>query len=189
MSDQKIRCFIAVKVPQHILEEIDNYLMHLRRIASDVRWVKVHGIHVTLKFLGEIEPKLVDQVKNSLISITGVVEPFHLSVQGSGCFPNTRKPRVFWLGLQQNPENDLFRIYKWIENKLDIHGFEREKRKFSPHLTVGRVRKEQNFAPLFDYIKKNPFSKSSFQVNSIVFMRSILKPSGAEYELIEEYKL
>jgi 2'-5' RNA ligase len=189
MSQEKIRCFIAVKVPQNILSEIEKYLVQLRKISSHVRWVKASGIHITLKFLGEIEPLLVDQVKESLQSVAGIVKPFEVMVHGSGCFPNPKKPRVFWLGLEQSIGKELNVIYDWINEKLATFGFEKEKRRFSPHLTLGRVRTPADFTSLLNYMQNYPFPKRGFKVHEIVLMRSILKPSGAEYIPITTYNL
>jgi len=189
MTEEKIRCFIAVEVPKDILAEIEKYLEQLREISSQVRWVKARGIHITLKFLGEIESPLLDQVKESLRSVTGIVRPFTVTVHGSGCFPNPRRPRVFWLGLEQSMGTELNVIYDWIDEKLIVLGFEKEKRKFSAHLTLGRVRTPANFDSLLNYMQKHPFPKRSFQVYEIVFMRSVLKPSGAEYIPLSTYHL
>jgi 2'-5' RNA ligase len=189
MNNDLIRCFVAITIPSVVLSEIAKFRANLKRISPEVRWVKVAAIHVTLKFLGEIEPELVDRIKESLRSISSIAEPFTLTVRGSGCFPSRQKPRVFWLGLEQDGDHSLNRIHRWMEDILQKHGFEKEKRRFSPHLTLGRVKKPQNFTHLFKYMDKHPFAEMSFEVNEIVFMQSILRATGAEYTPIKVYRI
>jgi 2'-5' RNA ligase len=189
MHDNLIRCFIAVKIPETVLVEIEKYGQNLKRIAPDIRWVRIKGIHLTLKFLGEIKSELLEQVKESLRSVTGIVDPFNIEIQGTGCFPTRRRPRVFWLGLEQDRKTSLTIVQQWIEDRLSELGFEKEKRRFTPHLTLGRVRRPQDFTQLFEYMDEHPFKKVSFKVANIVLMQSILHPSGAEYTPIQVYKL
>jgi len=191
MSDQQIRCFIAIQLPQEVQTQISNYIEDLKRYSNDVRWVKTENIHLTLKFLGEIESSRVDRVKEGLYPISSEFSSFSLSISGSGCFPGGKRPRVFWLGMEQGKENPLFSVHKWIENQLLKLNFEKEKRRFSAHLTVGRVRarKPVDFSELFTFLEKNPFTPVKFPVQEIYFMQSYLKPTGAEYQIIEKYPL
>jgi 2'-5' RNA ligase len=189
MNNDLIRCFIAATIPKTVLLEIEKYSQDLKRIAPDVRWVKAKGIHLTLKFLGEINATLLAQVRESLLSIKEIVNPFPVNIQGAGCFPTRKRPRVFWLGLEQDKSNSLTIAQQWIEDRLYGLGFEKEKRPFSPHLTLGRVKKPQDFTHLFKYLDKHPFEKVSFTIEDIVLMQSILKPSGAEYVTVQVYRL
>ncbi|MFC2087963.1 RNA 2',3'-cyclic phosphodiesterase [Calditrichota bacterium] len=188
MSD-KIRCFIAVEIPEEIKKEIDTYILSLKKIVPDIKWVKASSIHVTLKFLGEIETTLCSEVKNVLTGIPNISAPFDLKISGSGVFPNVNRPRVFWLGLQQDSNNSLTFIHKWIDKNLLTLGFESEKRKFSPHLTLGRVKFLQNLNQLFDYINNNKFEEKIFNISQIVLMQSQLKPTGAIYTPLQFYSL
>ena len=189
MPDNLIRCFIAVKIPEVAIMDIDKYSESLKRIAPDVRWVRVKGIHLTLKFLGEIKAARVTQVKESLSTIEGIFDVFNLNIKGTGCFPNRKRPRVFWLGVEQDNNNSLTLVQQWIEDRLYDLGFDKEKRRFSPHLTLGRVKKPQDFTNLFKYMDKHPFENVSFKVEEIVLMQSILKPYGAEYISVQIYTL
>jgi 2'-5' RNA ligase len=189
MPDQLIRCFIAIRLPEDILNTISDYLNDLRKLTSNVRWVRPESIHLTLKFLGEVEPRSVERVKDQLSSISGLFSPFDLCFSGSGCFPGKKRPRVFWLGMEESTENTIFEIYQWIENRLQPLGFEKEKRRYSPHLTLGRVKRPENFSKLFAYLNENPISRLVLGVKEIYFMQSLLKPSGAEYRVIDSYIL
>jgi len=191
MNDQQIRCFIAIHLPSEIQAQISDFIADLKKYSNDVRWVKAKNIHLTLKFLGEIDSKRVNSVKECLYPIGNEFPPFNLSISGSGCFPNKKRPRVFWLGMEQGKDNPLFGVNKWIENQLSKLGFEKEKRRFSPHLTLGRVRTKPpvNFSGLFTFLENNPFTPAKFLVRDIFFMQSSLKPTGAEYRVIEKYPL
>lgn len=191
MSDENIRCFVAIQLPVNVQSKISEYTKRLKNISSDVRWTRVENIHLTLKFLGEIESRRVDSVKKALSPLSDNFSSFDLTILGSGCFPGKKRPRIFWLGMDQGVKNHLFGVHKWIETSLSELEFEREKRRFSPHLTIGRVRARQpvEFSDLFAFLEKHPFEPVSFTVEKVYFMQSILKPTGAEYKIIESYPL
>jgi 2'-5' RNA ligase len=156
-----------------------------------VRWTRVENIHLTLKFLGEIESRRVNSVKKALQPLSDDFSSFALTISGSGCFPGEKRPRIFWLGMEQDIDKHLCNIHKWIDTSLSNLNFEREKRRFSPHLTIGRVRARQpvDFSDLFVFLEKHPFEPVSFDVEKVYFMQSFLKPTGAEYKVIESYTL
>jgi 2'-5' RNA ligase len=186
-NEKTIRCFIAIEIPREIKTSIEEYLIQLRKMSPAIRWVNAANIHITLKFLGEIKQDLLNNVKSSLKSITEVIQPFEIKMGGSGAFPNQKRPRVIWLGLKSQEYNKLLGIYEWIENKLVLLGFEKEQRRFTPHLTVGRIKFPQNLTDLFHYMEQYPFPEKQFIVKEIVLMQSLLKPSGAEYHIIDKY--
>ena len=191
MSAQEIRCFIAIKLPTEVRNRISEYIVKLNGYTGDVRWVRAENIHLTLKFLGEIDLSRVDQIKQLLKPICSNFSPFNLNISGSGCFPGKKRPRVFWLGMEQGTENPLFGIHQWIEDKLEQINFDREKRRFSPHLTIGRVRARQqgDFSELFSFMERIPFASIQMIVSEIYFIQSNLTPTGAEYKVIEKYLL
>jgi 2'-5' RNA ligase len=191
MSDQKTRCFIAIHIPDEIHNQISNYIGKLKEYSEQIRWIKATNIHLTLKFLGEIDFSRVDKVKQCLNPISKNFSSFILNISGFGCFPGKKRPRVFWLGMEQEKENPLFGLHHWIENELLKIDFEKEKRRFSPHLTLGRVRARQpvDFTKLFSFIEHNHFTPTKFSVRDIYFMQSFLKPTGAEYQVIDKYPL
>ena len=187
VPEQLIRCFIAVNLPDKIRVEIKSYLSELMRLTSAVKWVRVENIHLTLKFLGEIEADKVKLIEDKLADIGNVFSPFELSIAGSGCFPGRKNPRVFWLGLEQGIENPLFSLHQWIEKQLSPLGFAIEKRRFSPHLTLGRVKNQEDFSDLYTFLDQQPFKKTIFRADKLSFMQSVLKPTGAVYSVIHEY--
>ena len=191
MSNNIVRCFIAIRLSPTIILQISSYIEALQKISQDIRWTKAENIHLTLKFLGEIEDSRADMVKEKLYSVSKVFSQFSLKISGSGSFPGRKRPRVFWLGMEQSHENPLFTVHKWIEDNLHTLGFEKEKRRFSPHLTIGRVRSKYpaDFTDLFSFMDKNPFPPIDLKVENLFFIQSFLKPTGAEYNIIESYPL
>ena len=176
-----IRCFIAVPLPPDIRDRIDRYLVDLKRINQSVKWVRAENIHLTLKFFGEIGTEKVEEIKKVLPAISTISSPFMLDISGSGCFPNIRKPRVFWLGIGRNGLNKLETLYRWLEDNMFRLGFEKEGRRFSPHLTLGRVKKEADFSTLLEHLEKRPFPATAFEINRIELIKSELHPQGARY--------
>jgi 2'-5' RNA ligase len=189
LPEPLIRCFISLHVPEEIVTGISQYIQELKKLTTGVKWIRPEGIHLTLKFLGEIESSRVKMIESRLPEISKACAPFNIYVSGSGCFPGRKKPRVFWVGLEQGESNPLLGIHVLIENILEPLGFDKEKRRFSPHLTLGRVKHPANFLNIYTFFDKHPFPKINFHVTEFFFMRSELKPSGAEYSVIGRYPL
>jgi len=182
-----IRSFVAIELPEALKKQLDAYIANLRPFAPKVKWVKSASIHLTLKFLGNQPAEIVDMVLTSLMHPPENLAPFRLAIRHFGAFSGRKHPRVFWLGLEDQPK--LIHLQQWVENTLEPLGFEKERRRFSAHLTLGRVKVPQDFSALWAFTDKNPFPPFSFIVNDFVLMRSLLKPAGAEYRVLQKYSL
>jgi RNA 2',3'-cyclic 3'-phosphodiesterase len=182
-----IRCFVAIEIPDELKSKIDDYIFSLKQFAPKIKWIKANNLHITLKFLREVPQNLLQKVQSELSAVSNIVNPFTMSIRGAGFFPNQNKPRVVRLGLQNDKKNSIFKLHEWIDKKLDPLGFEREKRRFSPHLTLGRIKFPDNYHDLSEYINQNEFRSSSFNVSQIVLIKSVLRPTGAEYSQIKTY--
>lgn len=183
LSNQRasvVRTFISIEISQSIKERIGRLQETLREIEAHVSWTKPSNIHLTLKFLGGVEATRVDAVCKALERAAGGIGPFEIEVSGAGCFPSPRSPRVLWVGFSVVPE-PLEQLYASIEDKLAREGFPREKRKFSPHLTIGRVRTPHNAARIADELIAVGFTSETFTVAEVIVMRSDLKPTGSIY--------
>jgi len=176
-----IRCFIAIPLPSDIRDRLGVYLRDLRSVSRAVKWVRAENIHLTLRFFGEIGADKVERIKTVLPALKNVSSPFKMEISGSGCFPNKRRPRVFWLALGEQGSGELKEIYRRLEDQFAELGFERETRKFSPHLTLGRVRTETDFRPLHEKMEKMPFPPTKFDVSGIELIESQLTPAGPRY--------
>lgn len=138
-----MRAFVAIEVPNPIRSALhERQIMFRKALDSQaggggLRWTAPEGMHVTLKFLGEISTLKVEDARRALETV-GVFEPFDVMLKGFGFFPTARDPRVFWVGLE--PASPLKALAGRVEAALGTAGFEREKRPFSPHLTLARFR-------------------------------------------------
>ena len=178
--NETIRCFIAIELPIEIKNQIESYIAELINLAPKLKWVKKEGLHITIKFLGNQSTQKIENMINVLLPLGQTCQPFKISIKNIGAFPNQRKPRVIWLGIEAEPRELFFQTHAWIQDKLEHIGFEKEQRKFSPHLTLARIKFPVDLNELWKFIDANPFPIQKFNVNEIVLMRSILKPSGAK---------
>lgn len=180
-----IRCFIAVPLDKDIKKEIASSTENLKKTGSDVRWVSVENLHITLKFLGDTDEQILPLLKEKLSIIASSSRPFSLTLQGTGVFPDQRRPRVVWIDIKDHEE--LMRLQEEIEEVATSLGFSREDRPFSPHLTIGRVRSPRNIAALLaalEKLKEKDFG--NIDVRSVCLMKSELRSAGAQYETIME---
>lgn len=176
-----IRTFIAVEIPHEIKSHIADFQRELKPENFPIRWVKPNGIHITLKFLGEISEDLVENIKTEIFEKPPVREPFEIMVSGTGVFPNNKKPRVLWTGVTNGAE-ELAALAGKIDNRLgDLFDIQKETRALRPHLTIGRVKKSYRIKNLERFISPDILYAGSFSVNEIVLMKSVLTPAGPEY--------
>jgi 2'-5' RNA ligase len=176
-----IRAFIAIEIPEEILKELATIQDRLRKTGASVSWVKPGNIHLTLKFLGNIETGLIEPVLREMELIGRQMEPFSLEVSGIGCFPNMKNPRVIWVGIEDRDQR-VVKLQSTLESSLESIGFSREKRNFTPHLTIGRIKISHGKGVLLDEVRKigNPFL-GSIEVKEMVLFQSDLHPQGAIY--------
>jgi 2'-5' RNA ligase len=175
-----MRCFIAVDLPLEIKNAIADVINASKGHSKGVRWIVPDNMHLTLKFLGEVKESLIAAIKERLSAVCLDHKAFNISITGTGTFPNFRSPNVLWVGIEDSEE--LKRLYYDIENAMLSVGFEKEKRKFSPHLTIGRVKDKSGIAPAlkeFAAFKDKKFG--SMNISEFLLMQSVLRPSGAEY--------
>jgi 2'-5' RNA ligase len=183
-----MRCFIAIELPQDIKESISSLIDKLRHISRGIRWVPVENIHLTIKFLGEVKEDLIPEIEKRLSSICMNHGSFNIAVHRTGAFPNFKYPNVLWIGTDESEE--LKGLHKDIDESMSGLGFEKEDRRFSPHFTMGRVRDGKGIESILKdlYTMKDNFF-GSMAVNEILLMKSVLKPTGAEYSKIAVFKL
>jgi 2'-5' RNA ligase len=191
---RKMRTFIAVNIPVEIKQALQEEIDRLRALirGESVRWVRSEGIHLTLKFLGEISNSSLGEIHQTLEREAEKHPPGTLRVGGFGCFPNRHKPRVLWIGITED-KGTLALVQSSIHEKLIPLGFEKEGRPFHPHLTLGRLRRnvsKSELSQLQDVVNEFVVGQiGQFEVREIRLIESILKPSGAEYSTLGEYTL
>jgi 2'-5' RNA ligase len=176
-----IRSFIAVALPPSIVDYIDNIKETLCSYRFNVRWVKPETIHLTLKFLGDINATDIGVVGAAMDRAVKETAPITLSVRGAGVFPGVKRPRVVWLGMGgQVPV--LIALQQALDENLAAAGFEKEKRPFRAHLTLGRVKGAIDAAMLGKALSDMMNVESMpFVVDRIFLIKSELKPSGPVY--------
>jgi 2'-5' RNA ligase len=158
---------------------------------SLVRWTRPEGIHLTLKFLGDVQADWLEDIADALRSACAPHAPFSLSIGGMGVFPNPRRPRVVWIGVDE-PTGTLIRLQQDIERAISPLGFPTERRTFSPHLTLGRVKNGRGAAELEalgQYAKQAQVRVGEMEAHAVYLMRSDLRPSGAVYTELAEVAL
>jgi 2'-5' RNA ligase len=184
-----IRSFIAIEVPPALKSRMEEILRELRRTDADVKWVRPEAVHLTLKFLGSIRPEDVERISLALSSVIAGGDPFEVRVQGMGCFPNPRNPRVVWMGVDRGKE-ELVSLQKAVEKKMSELSFPPEDRPFSPHLTLGRVRSPRGKAGLTQALEKHKGADIGiFQAREVILFRSELRPAGAVYTKLKEFPM
>lgn len=189
-----MRTFVAIEIPERLKLSLDRSVEEIRSGLRDglIRWVRLESMHLTLKFLGEIELEQVHAAQEVLDQVAEKFSSFSLEIAGFGCLPNFSRPRVVWVGF--NPEGgDLPRLQSEIATRLEIIGFEPEQRGYHPHLTLGRVRKGlsgSDMKQLSGWAQEAQIGTvGSFEVDAISLIRSVLQPDGAVYSNLHVARL
>lgn len=179
-----LRAFIAVEIPSGIRTMIGESTARLRAdIGPLVRWVPVENMHLTLKFLGDVSAANIEMLSQILRAEAGLFDCFEVQVGGLGCFPNVKRPRVLYIGIQAPAA--LEALQRGLEAASRRLGYESEERGFSPHLTIGRVRQgvtsaeQQSIRRALEQTQID--SLGTARVDSLHLYKSDLKPSGSVY--------
>ncbi|HEY41708.1 MAG TPA: RNA 2',3'-cyclic phosphodiesterase [Dehalococcoidia bacterium] len=190
---ERVRSFVAIELPEKLKSELIELSEHLESGGhSGVRWVDPRGIHLTLKFLGDVAVDRLDNITAALREAASGVSPFRLEVGGLGVFPNPRRVRVAWVGISGELDR-LRQLQQRVESSLAEIGFPAEPRGFTPHLTLARVRDQvspeerQNFGRL---IESTDFKATqNITVDMVFLMRSQLTRQGAIYSRLSSVGL
>ena len=187
-----LRAFIAIQLSDELKGHIGELQAELKRRAfglDGLGWVRLEGIHLTLRFLGDIAEEQAGALGALLRDVAAGMKPFALEARGIGVFPNPRAPRVIWLGLHGAPEpmESLRRMQARVEDGVVGLGFSREPRKFTAHLTLARVRDRKSGAALAKVLEANQDrAVGSFIATSVGLIKSELRPTGAVYTTLVE---
>lgn len=180
-----IRAFIAIEIDPQIQSGLKELSLQLQSVlgGAPIRWVPVPNIHLTLKFLGDVSLSNLEVIQDMLTGEVSNRRSFEIEVAQLGAFPSTRRPRVVWVGVQAPAE--LFALQYGIESETNRLGYALEGRKFSPHLTLGRVARTAGDADvrrIGEVIESWPsVSLGKMRVQQVHLFRSDLQPGGAVY--------
>ena len=185
-----IRVFCAVELPEAIRAAAAAHAARLRREFPDARasWARPEGLHITLKFIGEVEAARVEALARAAGAAVGGFSPFRLAVEESGTVPPRGAARVLWLGLKDE-SGQLARLRRRLEEECEADGFPREPRAFKPHLTVARLRTPQDAHALSEAHRRTPFGPHHFEVSELIVIRSELGPGGSRYTPLSRHTL
>lgn len=185
---ETIRAFLALDPPPEVLRRIADIQAALKRdIRGALSWVRPEGIHLTLKFFGDIAPNDVDAISEVVAGQTDGARPFNLEARGLGVFPGLSRPRVLWLGIGGEVER-LIALQKTIDRGLEALGFTRENRPFRAHLTLARIKSPQGLDGLDRAIAaKGSQSAGAFPATGLTLFKSELTPKGAIYTTLGHF--
>jgi 2'-5' RNA ligase len=181
-----IRAFIAIELPTAILARLRETQEQLKPQMPEncIRWVHTDGIHLTLKFLGDVPQSQLTQIKATLAQAGQDIPAFTFTVGQAGCFPNAQRPRVVWVGVQE-PSGTLTRLRDAVEAAIAPLGYPTEDRVFHPHLTLGRVGRDASRDDTRQIGRviaaANVGTLGQVDAREIALIQSHLKPTGAEY--------
>ncbi|MBN2407685.1 MAG: RNA 2',3'-cyclic phosphodiesterase [Elusimicrobia bacterium] len=181
-----MRLFIAIPVTEDIKNRITSVQDDIRKDVrgKQVRWVKPSAMHLTLNFLGEVDPGSVRDIAGCMRRAAAGAKAFSVTASGTGVFPDKRRPRVLWVGCRDE-SGSIERIKKTLDADLSLYGFVPEKRKFSPHITAGRVRQPEGASPELEKFLSYKEEMGIMRVDSLQLVKSELDPGGARYTVIE----
>ena len=184
-----IRAFIAIEISPASKLKISELINQLKRSESDVKWVNDTQMHLTLKFLGNIEQDKIPKISGALKDIASKAVVFQIIFSGIGAFPDINRPRVIWLGIEKGADN-LKKMAGHVEDKMKRLGFAKEGRGYKAHLTLGRVRSLKNIGALTSMISKTEFDyRKEITIDKLTLFQSTLTPQGAIYTLLQELPL
>ncbi len=189
-----MRTFVAIEIPKPLKLNLDRSVEQLRSGLKDglIRWVRLESMHLTLKFLGEIELEQVHTIGEILDQVADGFSSLSLEVADFGCFPNFNRPRVVWVGFKPDA-GDLSRLQSELADRLEKIGFEREQRGYHPHLTLGRVPKGlsgSDMKQISGWAQEAQIGTvGRFEADAISLIRSVLKPDGAVYSNLHVARL
>ncbi len=178
-----VRLFVAIELSDAVRTALQRVQEGLRRSCEGVRWVRMDQAHLTIKFLGEVPDGSPSEVSEAVSRGAAAAEPFDMEFAGCGCFPPRGAVRVIWAGAGEQ-SGALLRYVEATEAELEAVGFERERRGFSAHITLGRVREDRSGGSLREAVDAAELRAVDQTVTSVVLMSSVLSPKGPTYSVV-----
>jgi len=177
---ERIRSFIAIHLDEAVRKAVESEVERLKPLARSVSWVPAQNLHLTLKFLGELQPEALETVKEGLIEGVPEAEPFTLAFHGLGAFPGLARPRVIWVGVARGGR-ECQALQAHVDAALARRGFPKEARPYTPHLTIARKVSRRPRPLAFEPIR--------WQINEFCLVQSKPGDTGSEYQVLSRWPL
>lgn len=183
-----IRSFIAIEIPDGLKNDALEIQKKFKACNADASWTRMEGMHLTLKFLGNVEEEKIEGIKRVLEGIAGATQRFKIKIGGVGVFPNQKMPRVIWIGIK-NEDGMLDGLHKRIDAELSEMCFEKEGRDFKPHLTLGRMRSQKGREGIIKLLGEFKDKEIGvFTASEMRLIKSDLQPQGAAYTELARFE-
>ncbi|MBU1153897.1 RNA 2',3'-cyclic phosphodiesterase [bacterium] len=181
-----IRTFIAINIEDKIKEEISKIIKALKNDQDEIKWIEKESFHLTLKFLGNVRIFQVEEIYEKLQIIAGSILPFKISFSNLDIILNKKTPKIIWVGIKEGSK-ELMELTEEIEISLADLGFLKEERRYTPHLTLGRIKRINERENFIEKAKKiDHLEAHSFIAKKIGIIKSTLTPKGAVYTQLKE---
>jgi RNA 2',3'-cyclic 3'-phosphodiesterase len=189
-GQEQWRVFYAIDLPEPVRQRLAEHTRRLREAVPEAQasWTRPENVHLTLKFLGEIPTSRAERLSLAASLATEGLEPFKISIEQAGVFPEHGPPRVLWIGLRDQ-QGKLGRLQARLDDECAEAGFPKEKRPFHPHLTLARLRKPQHARTLASVHKDMEFGPVEMIVSELLVIRSELSSAGSKYSTISRHPL
>ncbi|MBN2568602.1 MAG: RNA 2',3'-cyclic phosphodiesterase [Deltaproteobacteria bacterium] len=187
--EKQLRAFLAAEIPPNVKNSIRRIQEQLAPLMQGIRWTKPEGIHLTLKFFGNISESDIPCISRAVEREAAVTVPVTLNAHSIGAFPGLSRPRVLWMGLEGDTDR-LCKLHEAIDSDLQQCGFQKDVRLFNPHLTLGRAKTQRGIYSGIREImaEKERYNAGQFEVSGITLFRSDLKPDGPLYTKLAYYQ-
>ena len=182
-----MRLFIAIDLPDSVKDWLGEIIAELSACRADVRWVHTDSMHLTLKFLGNVEAQELAAIDGVLKKIASTAQPTQGRLRNLGSFPHLCRPRVLWIGVEPIDER-LPALHAGLDGRLAKIGFSKEQRRFHPHISLGRVRGNRRLTALQEVIENQAGIKArSFAIEHLTLFESALRRTGPHYTALGTY--
>ena len=183
----QIRAFLAIDLDEDLKPKINNLIKEFQEIDTKIKFVELVNLHLTLKFFGDIDSDGLDALESAIANVVSNFKPFKVNIKTCGAFPNKKRIRVIWVGIED--DSILKELHKQLDVEFTKLGFDKDK-KFSTHLTIGRMKTAKNKELLKEIIEENESIEiGEMEVNKISLKKSTLTPSGPIYDDLKVFKL
>lgn len=188
---KKIRAFVAIKMPATVSKRCLQIQSELANDFSGVKWTRPDMLHITLLFLGQLDDRKLWQACDIVRNACKNISPFQFKLQGMGCFPNPRRARVLWLGVDPESFKSFQELHHAIASPMEEHGlYRKESRGFNPHLSIGRINQQDlDFSVICSRWKIHPWISDELEVRQLHVMSSDETPEGHEYNSLAKINL